>query len=142
MANPLVMAWIGLALVASNDSVEAVFFADENSQDYFANRIPEIPSGRVMEEGYRIKDRPWWHEAVKEDRLYLASPTVDLVTKEVLVAIQTTVYLEDGTLLGVGGMDVELDTVGNLLQQVQYRYRYPMLNTTINTSLIMRVRSI
>ncbi len=31
------------ALVASNDSVKAVFFADENSQDYFANRIPEIP---------------------------------------------------------------------------------------------------
>ena len=108
------------AIVKDNESVQAVFFADENSQDYFANRIPEIPGGRVMAEGYRVKDRPWWHEAVSEDRLYLASPTIDKVTNEVLVAIQTTVYLDDGTLLGVGGMDVALDTVGDLLQQVQF----------------------
>ena len=62
----------------TDPSIKAVFFADEDSQDYFANRIPEIPDGRVEEEGYLVKNRPWWHEAVEEDRLYLASPTADL----------------------------------------------------------------
>jgi len=111
------------AIVDKDPSVKAVFFADEDTQEYFCNRIPEIPTGRVEEEGYRVKSRPWWQEAVSEDRLYLASPTVDQVTGEVAVVIQTTVRLLDGTLLGVGGMDVLLTTVGRLVEQVQYEGR-------------------
>jgi methyl-accepting chemotaxis protein len=80
-----------------------------------------MPRGRVEEEGYLVKNRPWWHEAVGEDRLYLASPTIDLLTKEVAVVIQTTVYLQNGRFLGVGGMDVLLTTVAGLVEQVRYR---------------------
>jgi methyl-accepting chemotaxis protein len=108
------------ALVGKDPSVKAVFFADEDTQDYFSNRIPEMPEGRVEEEGYLVKNRPWWHEAVGEDKLYLASPTVDLLTREVAVVIQTTVYLQNGTLLGVGGADVLLTTVAGLVEQVRY----------------------
>ena len=108
------------AIVATDPTIKAVFYADEDSQDYFANRIPEIPDGRVTEDGYMVKSRPWWHEAVGEDRLYLASPTVDVVTKEVLVALQTTVYNANGVLLGVGGMDVLLTTVGEMVDQVRH----------------------
>ncbi len=107
------------AIASSDDTVKAVFFADADSSEYFSNRIPEIPSGRVEEEGYLVRNRPWWKEAVAEDRLYLASPTVDLVTQEVAVVIQTTVRLADGTLLGVGGMDVSLSTVGDLVSQIE-----------------------
>ncbi len=109
------------ALVEKDPSVKAVFFADEDTQDYFSNRIPEMPEGRVEEEGYLVKNRPWWHEAVGEDKLYLASPTVDHLTREVAVVIQTTVYLQSGTLLGVGGADVLLTTVAGLVEQVRYR---------------------
>ncbi len=108
-------------LAGRDGEVKGVFFADEDSQDYFSNRIPEIPEGRVQEEGYLIKNRPWWHEAVAEDRLYLASPTTDLVTGEVAVVLQTTVYNEGGSLLGVGGMDVLLTTVGELVRNVVYQ---------------------
>lgn len=111
------------AIVDEDPSVKAVFFADEDTQEYFCNRIPEIPTGRVEEEGYFVKNRPWWQEAVGEDRLYLASPTVDQVTGEVAVVIQTTVRRQDGSLLGVGGMDVLLTTVGRLVEQVQYEGR-------------------
>jgi methyl-accepting chemotaxis protein len=107
-------------VVNDDPSVRAVFFADEDTQEYFCNRIPEIPTGRVEKEGYLVKDRPWWQEAVAEDRLYLASPTVDKVTGEVAVVLQTTVYSPDGTMLGVGGMDVLLTTVARLVDQVQY----------------------
>jgi methyl-accepting chemotaxis protein len=37
------------------------------------------------------------------------------------VVIQTTVYLQDGTLLGVGGADVQLTTVAELVDRVRYR---------------------
>jgi methyl-accepting chemotaxis protein len=104
------------ALAAADESVKAVFFADEDSSEYFSTRNPDIPAGRVEEEGYVVRNRPWWKEAVAEDRLYLASPTVDLVTGEVAVVVQTTVHLEDGRLLGVAGMDVLLATVGNLVR--------------------------
>ena len=109
------------ALVANDPSIEAVFFADDDTQDYLSNRIPETPRGRVEEAGYLIKNRPWWHEAVAEDKLYLASPTIDHLTKETAVVIQTTVYLQNGTFLGVGGMDVLLTTVAGLVEQVRYR---------------------
>ncbi len=109
------------ALVANDPSIKAVFFADDDTQDYLSNRIPEMPRGRVEEAGYLIKNRPWWHEAVAEDRLYLASPTIDHLTKETAVVIQTTVYLQNGRFLGVGGMDVLLTTVAGLVEQVRYR---------------------
>ena len=109
------------AIVNKDPSIQAVFFADDDTQEYFCNRIPEIPNGRVEQEGYLVKNRPWWHEAVGEDRLYLASPTADLVTGDVNVVIQTTVYLPNGRLVGVGGMDVLLTTVGRLVEEVQYR---------------------
>lgn len=108
------------AIVNKDPSIQAVFFADDDTQEYFCNRVPEIPSGRVEEEGYLVKNRPWWHEAVGEDRLYLASPTADHVTGAVNVVIQTTVYLPNGELVGVGGMDVLLTTVGRLVEEVQY----------------------
>jgi methyl-accepting chemotaxis protein len=108
------------AIVNKDPSIQAVFFADDDTQEYFCNRVPEIPNGRVEEEGYLVKNRPWWHEAVGEDRLYLASPTADHVTGAVNVVIQTTVYLPNGELVGVGGMDVLLTTVGRLVEEVQY----------------------
>jgi methyl-accepting chemotaxis protein len=109
------------AVAANDPSIKAVFFADDDTQDYFSNRIPEMPQGRVEEMGYLVKNRPWWHEAVGEDKLYLASPTIDHLTREVAVVIQTTVYLQNGSFLGVGGMDVLLTTVAGLIEQVRYR---------------------
>ncbi len=109
------------ALVAADPTIQAVFFADDDTQDYFSNRVPEMPDGRVEEAGYLIKNRPWWHEAVGEDRLYLTSPNVDLLTKIVNVVIQQTVYLQNGTFLGVGGIDVQLTTVGEMVGSVRYK---------------------
>jgi len=109
------------ALAAADPSIKAVFFADNDTQDYFSNRNQEMPYGRVEEAGYLIKNRPWWHDAVGEDRLYVASPSVDLLTKMVNVVIQKTVYRKDGALLGVSGVDVLLTTVGEMVGEVTNR---------------------
>ena len=107
-------------VAAGEEDVRAVFFADADSTDYFANRIPEMPDGRVERPGYRANSRPWWKEAVRVDRLYLASPTIDLVTGTEAVTIQTTRYLDNGTLLGVGGADVSMKSVGRLVRAIQF----------------------
>jgi len=108
------------AIVAKEDGVRAVFFADADTGDYFSNRIQETPDGRVELAGYRANTRPWWKEAVKMDRLYLASPTIDLVTGTEAVTIQTTSDLGNGALLGVGGADVSMDSVGRLVRAIQF----------------------
>jgi methyl-accepting chemotaxis protein len=108
-------------LAANDPSINGIFFGDEDTQDYFGGRVPEMPFGRVEQDGYLVKNRPWWHEAVAQDRLYVTSPTADLLTMVVNVVIQTTVYLQDGTLLGVGGADVQLTTVAELVERVRYR---------------------
>jgi len=108
------------AVSAGEEDVRAVFFADADSSDYFSNRIPEMPDGRVETAGYRASARPWWQEAVRVDRLYLASPTIDLVTGTEAVTIQTTRYLDNGTLLGVGGADVSMTSVGRMIRAIDF----------------------
>jgi methyl-accepting chemotaxis protein len=108
------------AIAAGEKDVRAVFFADADSGDYFSNRIPETPDGRVELPGYRVNTRPWWLEAVQVDRLYLASPTIDLVTGTEAVTIQTTRYLSNGNLLGVGGADVSMESVGRLVRSIHF----------------------
>jgi len=107
------------ALVESDPTVLAVFFADADSEDYFSNRTDEIPSGRVEAEGYRITSRPWWREALEQDRLYVTSPQVDAMTGDVAVVTQSTVRLDDGRLLGVVGVDILINTVGDLVRSVR-----------------------
>jgi len=109
------------AISEGESDVRAVFFADADTGDYFSNRIPEIPDGRVLTPGYRASSRPWWLETVEIDRLYLASPSIDLVTGEEAVSIQTTRYLNNGTLLGVGGADVSMRSVGGLVRAIQFQ---------------------
>jgi len=109
------------ALVDSDPTVLAVFFADADSEDYFSNRTDEIPSGRVEAEGYRISTRPWWREALERDRLYVTSPQVDAMTGDVAVVTQSTVRLADGRLLGVVGVDILINTVGDLVRSVRYQ---------------------
>ena len=108
------------AVAAGENDVRAVFFADADSADYFSNRIPEMPDGRVLTLGYRANTRPWWLEAVEMDRLYLASPVIDLVTGVESVTIQTTRYRSNGILLGVGGADVSMSAVGRLIRSIKF----------------------
>ena len=108
------------AVVAGDPTLKAVFFADNDTGEYFQNRVPQIPDGRVETPGYVATNRPWWSEAVAEDRLYVASPTVDATTGEVAVVIQTTVRAPNGALLGVGGLDILLETVGRMVGELRF----------------------
>lgn len=100
-------------IVAEDPQILQAFFATENTQEYF-----RAGDGRIEREGYYVKEREWWQEAVRRDRLYVTSPHVSASTGVITVVIQTTTYREDGSLFGVGGVDVSLDVFGSIIDQI------------------------
>jgi methyl-accepting chemotaxis protein len=117
-AYPYVVGYFD-AVVAAHDAVKNAFFGVNRSNEYFANHQPELPNGRLEIEGYNIHERPWWKSAVEQDRLYVTTPQVDLATGDVAVVIQTTVH-RDGALLGVGGIDILINTVREEISSLNY----------------------
>ncbi len=109
------------AIVENDPAVLAAFFAHAETEDYYRDRVPAHPTGLVAMPGYSLKDRPWWKEAVAADRLYLTSPFQDMATGDTIVTIQSTVRNSNRNFLGVGGVDVLLTTVGQLVDQVRYQ---------------------
>ncbi len=101
-------------IVADDPQIVQAFFATENTQEYF-----RAGDGRIERDGYFVKSREWWQEAVAKDRLYVTSPDVSASTGIVAVVIHTTVYRDDGTLFGVGGVDLSLDVFGGLIDEIK-----------------------
>ncbi len=101
-------------IVDDDPQIIQAFFATENTQEYF-----RAGDGRIEREGYFVKEREWWQEAVGKDRLYVSPPHVSASTGVVTVVIQTTVYRPDGTLFGVGGVDLSLDVFGSVIDQIK-----------------------
>ncbi|GEM_PF-3460727 len=107
-------------VVASHETVLAAFFGVDRSNEYFANIQEDLAQGRFERENYIIQSRPWWKEAVAEDRLYVAPPTTDLASGTVSIIIQSTIY-SDGALIGVGGIDILLNTVRDVVNQMRFQ---------------------
>ncbi|MCP4902188.1 MAG: methyl-accepting chemotaxis protein [bacterium] len=104
------------AIVEGDPQIVQAFFATENTQEYF-----RAGDGRIERDGYFVKSREWWGEAVARDRLYVTSPDVSASTGIVAVVIHTTVYRDDGTLFGIGGVDVSLDVFGKMIDEIKFQ---------------------
>ncbi len=103
------------ALPATDPTILSVFFATDSTGEYFRNQ------GRVEREGYDPRERWWWSEALDRRRLYVSPPGVDVGTGDLVVTIQSVVHAGDGRLLGVGGIDVLLGTLGSLVEEIRYQ---------------------
>ena len=100
------------AVQAADPTILSAFFAVNSTGEYFRE------TGRIEQEGYDARQRPWWNEALEMGSLYVTPPDFDAVTFDVSVTVQTPVVDENGTLVGVGGVDVPLSAVGNLVRSV------------------------
>ncbi|MCK5379352.1 MAG: methyl-accepting chemotaxis protein, partial [Acidobacteria bacterium] len=107
-------------VVASHDTVLAAFFGVDRSNEYFANIQDDVPHGRFEMEDYVVQTRPWWKEAVAADRLYVSSATADLASGNVIVTVQSTIY-SGGTLVGVGGIDILLNTIRDVVNDMRFQ---------------------
>lgn len=102
-------------LVESDSTIKSAYFATDNTQEYF------YEAGRYEEDGYFVKNRTWWHHAVDAGRLYCEIGDFDVLDSTLSASMQMPVYLETGRLLGVGGIDILISTVGKIVSRIKYK---------------------
>ena len=73
-------------------------------------------SGWREPEGYDCRKRSWYRRAADQGRTVVADPYVDMITKVNVLSVTTPVRSEDGALLGVAGVDVDLKHLQSLVQ--------------------------
>ncbi|HDQ44671.1 MAG TPA: methyl-accepting chemotaxis protein [bacterium] len=101
-------------LVISDPAIKSVFFATENTGEYFDQ------DGRFEQAGYDAKERPWWQSTLEKGRLYCDLSGIDYEDSTHAATLQMPVYREDGRLLGVAGVDISIETIANVLSRVRY----------------------
>lgn len=114
---PRIIRWFK-KLQAQDDATKAVFFASAHTGEYFDD-INERYSGDGT---YDATKRPWWGDALAEDRLFITLPEVDLVDQTIVSSVKRTVYGESGELIGVAGVDILLSTIQETIgEKLKYK---------------------
>lgn len=103
--------------ISENDpAIKSVFFGSENTHEYFDL------NGRYNDAEYFTDKRPWWGQAISKGRMYVTDPAVDRNDGSVSATVTSPYYLPDGKLLGIGGNDILITTIGkDLLSGIKYQ---------------------
>lgn len=101
-------------LERADPTITSVFFATASTGEYFRS------AGRVEREGYDTRTRWWWTEALSKRRLYVTAAGVDAGTGALGVTVQTTLERPDGSVLAVVGLDVNIETLGQLVDAITF----------------------
>lgn len=101
-------------IIKSDSTIKSAYFATENTQEYFDEE------GRYEVEGYYVKNRSWWKSAIEKGQLYCEIGEYDYDDSTLSTSIQSPVYKENGQLLGVGGVDILISTVGTIVNDINF----------------------
>jgi methyl-accepting chemotaxis protein len=71
-----------------------------------------------MPPGFDPRKRPWYQEAVKNDRLTFSDPYIDASTHKYCVSPALPIKDANGNVRGVVAMDILLQTLGDIAQKV------------------------
>lgn len=109
-----------------DDNVLSAFFALTRTDEYFREDLrtgvdSEGPDKGDVTKGYFASKRPWYIETMKHNRFFVGSPSADFTTGIVSAVVEGPIYLADGTLLGIGGLDLEIKRVGEKVEQIRYQ---------------------
>ena len=93
-----------------------MFFGSANTYEYFDT------NGRYEDDPtYYTNKRPWWQQAINKKGLFVGEPAVDATDGSISTTVKQVVYDRDGNFIGIGGMDILVDTIGkNLLAPIKY----------------------
>ncbi|MDY6976168.1 MAG: methyl-accepting chemotaxis protein [Pseudomonadota bacterium] len=111
--------------ISSQDPIiKSAFFGSAKTGEYFyeEGRVGVDTSGPDAgnpNAGYFATKRPWFTAAVEKGTLYVTPPAVDSQDGSVSAVVQTPVY-KNGALLGVGGVDILISTVGKVIDAIRY----------------------
>ena len=113
-------------IVQNDPTVKSVFMGSANTYEYLyeEGRIGVDTSGPDAGDptkGYFTNKRPWWHNAIEEGRLYLTSPQVDATDKTISSVLQMPIENQQGELVGVGGVDILITTIAELIDSINYQ---------------------
>jgi methyl-accepting chemotaxis protein len=97
-------------------AIKSVFFGSENTHEYFDL------NGRYTDAEYFTNQRPWWATGIEKGGMYVTDPAVDRNDGSISATVTGPYYLPDGRLLGIGGIDILITTIGeDLLARIKYK---------------------
>jgi methyl-accepting chemotaxis protein len=102
---------------AKDPDIKSVFFGSANTFEYF-----DLNGRYDGDANYYTNKRPWWQEAIDQQGLFVGDPAVDANDGSISATVKTVVKDGQGRFIGIGGMDILIDTIGkNLLAPIKYR---------------------
>ena len=106
-------------------NVLSAFFALDRTAEYFReNARTGVPTEGAdagnTTKGYFATQRPWYQQAMQQNRYYVNSPSADMTTGIISTVVQGPVYNGNGKLLGVGGLDLHINKVGEKIEAIRY----------------------
>lgn len=115
--------------VTDEDAVEA--FLSRLTQQNKKEGITNIFMGREEDgrfsdgtgwkesESFDARTRPWYQQAVSAKKMIITDPYVDSISGDLVLSIATPIYSETGSLLGVVGEDVNLETLAEMVASLR-----------------------
>ncbi|RDV25102.1 methyl-accepting chemotaxis protein [Alteromonas aestuariivivens] len=110
---------------SADENIKSAFFGSAITGEYFFEDgrvgVDETgPDAGDPKKGYFTTERPWFNTAVQTGELYVTPPAVDSQDGSVSAVVQGPVYRE-GKLIGVGGVDILISTIGEVIDSIQYK---------------------
>lgn len=105
--------------ITSDPNILSSFFASAYTGEYFKEneRTAAFADGRP----YHAYKRPWWQDAVSVGRLYLGDLSADINTGAVSAVVQTPVFNDSGEMIGIGGVDLQLNRLGQMVEGISFQ---------------------
>ncbi len=115
------------AKVTDEDAIEKFFtvfyetYTPRGVQDVFigleSTGAIAIGSGWKEPEDYDARKRSWYTESLEQKGISLSSPYVDGVTGNLVISLTRPLYLKNGSLFGVVGIDISMNYLVELVSQ-------------------------
>ena len=107
--------------ISSNDpNVLSAFFASDITGEYFReDEITGVPAQDGGSDYYATK-RPWYIATRTRTDFYVGSPSADFSTGRISAVIQAPVRNASGRVIGIGGIDLNLNRIGEIIDNIRY----------------------
>lgn len=104
-------------LMAEVPAIKSMFFASQATGEYFYEQ------GRQDRDAdYYAYNRPWYKTATELGYNRVTPPDIDIFDNSVIATVHYLLRKPDQSLLGIGGIDVRLSTIGkDVLGKIRYQ---------------------